>query len=292
MLLEDIIYFLIMPIVCVIIGAIAVYFSSIKILEKEQNIKIRNIANAFLLETKAIENYLLPTVNDVFLENHPNPSIFHIESHARNKLHWHYPFYDNYDLFSTSRMSIFILDEKLCEKMNKFYANLIISDDWRKEFMEKVDKIAMNESVYLINSPSDELKNIINSYSDTLDAVKHTFEPIEDIKKGLEEIISMNEKSDSIIKFLKKDLKEDMKLYSSDPFILFWSLFGVLAVISGAILLNQNPPIYQTGFPSITLGFAFFTFGSNRYSNAKMRRKLDEIENNLIEKLKKMDDSK
>jgi len=146
-----------------------------------------------LLEIKAIEDYLRPTLSDAFLDDRSSmPSILNIEAHARNKLHWHYPFYDNYDLFSTSRMSIFILNENLCEKMNKFYADLIIADDWRKEFLNKVNEMSDNSKNYLINSPNVDEKKIEESYNNTIRNVKEAFKSIDEIKKELETIANTN----------------------------------------------------------------------------------------------------
>lgn len=194
MTIEDVLFFLIVPIGGVVIGAIAVYFSSLKILEKGQNLKKRNIAKAFLLEIKAIEKKLNLTINDKFLENNENPNILSLEIHAINKLHFHYPFYDNYDLFSTSRMSIYILNENLCEEMNIFYDNLCISDDRRKELMEKINK-----------KSNDDVIGTIKSYKETINAVKHTFKSVENIKKELEEIIFLSQDPPNIFRLFRRN---------------------------------------------------------------------------------------
>jgi len=281
MVLEEISSFINIPIIStligVIVGSVTVYWTSMRILQTEQSLKKKNIARAFLLEIKAIEKNLRPTLSDIFLNERTTPSIFNIEAHAINKLHWHYPFYDNYDLFSTSRMSIFILNEDLCEKLNRFYANLIIADDWRKNFLIKVDEMRKKSSNYMINSENSEEKCIEESYSNTIIAVKDTFKPINEIKMGLEEIADMKKTHNSVISTLKRELDEDISIYSSDLLIPVWLILGLISILSGAYYLNANPPIYQIGFPAVSIGFAFFTFGSNRYSGDKIQRKLDEI---------------
>jgi len=93
----------------------------------------------------------------------------------------------------------------------------------------------------------------------------------------LAEIAEMSKNHHSVITTLKKELDEDISIYSSDLFIPVWLILGLLSTLSGAYYLNANPPVYQIGFPAVSLGFAFFTFGSNRYSGVKIQRKLDEI---------------
>jgi len=76
--------------------------------------------------------------------------------------------------------------------------------------------------------------------------------------------------------------------------VLWFGAFGVILIFIGGLLLNQNPPSLQIGYPTIAMGFGFFVFAvsmdnSNR-SAIKMNQILEKL-NDIQEDLKKKKES-
>lgn len=80
---------------------------------------------------------------------------------------------------------------------------------------------------------------------------------------------------------INKGLHEDLEVIRSDPLMVIWWVLGIGCILAGFLLLSTNPPNLLMGLPSFALGFAFFIFGSNRYSNIVLRNKLDTINEKL-----------
>ena len=78
-----------------------------------------------------------------------------------------------------------------------------------------------------------------------------------------------------------KALHEDWEVIRSDPLMVIWWVLGIGCILAGFLLLSTNPPNLPLGLPAFALGFAFFIFGSNRYSNIILRKKLDTINEKL-----------
>jgi CHASE1-domain containing sensor protein len=180
---DEILFYVIIPIgstlVGVVIGAVATYYSSLTVLQRQQNIQKLNIAKAFLSEIKMIEKWLLPTVKDNFLVTNEDPIMFNLFKHALKDLNWDRPFYDDDGLFFISRPEIYCFDEGLFEKLELFYSNLLTSEEDRQIFIKNSD-FTISRATY-----HDKKR-----YRETIDAIKHTYETISDIQTKLDNIIS------------------------------------------------------------------------------------------------------
>lgn len=80
---------------------------------------------------------------------------------------------------------------------------------------------------------------------------------------------------------VNKGFHEDWEIVRSDPLMVIWWALGIGCTLAGFLFLSTNPPNLPTGLPSFAFGFAFFIFGSNRYSNSIVRKKLDLIHEKL-----------
>ncbi len=89
---------------------------------------------------------------------------------------------------------------------------------------------------------------------------------------------------------LNKGVHEDWEIVRSDPLMVIWWALGIGCTLAGFLFLSTNPPNLPLGLPSFAFGFAFFIFGSNRYSNSIMRKKLDMI-NEKLKKIEEKEDS-
>lgn len=181
---DVILYSVIIPIVAtllgVVVGAVITYFSSIKILERQQNIQKVNIAKAFLSEIKSLEKWLKPTLDDNFLVETRKEIKFNLYRHAMDDLHWDRSFYDDTDLFFNSRSLIYYFDEDLFEKLEEFYSNLLVADEYRQVFLSD-RSLGAEEVTY----------HERRRYNETIDMIKHTYSSINDIKTKLQRIISV-----------------------------------------------------------------------------------------------------
>ena len=162
----------------VVIGGVITYFASIKILERQQNIQKSNIAKAFLSEIKALENWVKPSIEDIFLADSRKENNFNLYHHAKDFLHWDRPFYEDTDLFFNSRMSMYLFDEDLYENLEKFYGNLLNADEYRQVFLSnensKIEEITYHER---------------KRYLETIEELKRTFSSVSSIKAQLEHTI-------------------------------------------------------------------------------------------------------
>jgi hypothetical protein len=73
------------------------------------------------------------------------------------------------------------------------------------------------------------------------------------------------------------DLKNDLKIIMNNLEILFYWIFGVILIVIGGAVLNQEIPNPQIGFPLIAIGFAFVTYGLNKFSSVEFRKEIIEI---------------
>lgn len=81
------------------------------------------------------------------------------------------------------------------------------------------------------------------------------------------------------------ELLEDWDVIKINPVVTLWWGAGLIFIFTSYFFLSRVPPDYPVGFPLFAMGFAFFTFGSNRFSTAQSRSKFNEIS----EKLQKLD---
>jgi hypothetical protein len=165
----------------VIVGAVITYHGSKKILDQQFTVQKKNIAKAFLSEIKCIEKWLKPSVDDNFLIEGKKEIKFNLYRHALDVLSWDRPFYDDTGLFFISRSQIYCFDEDLYEKIELFYSNLLIADEYRQVFL-KDQSLAINEATY----------HERRRYIETLNAIKETHSTINMIKSNLNKVIKPN----------------------------------------------------------------------------------------------------
>jgi hypothetical protein len=71
--------------------------------------------------------------------------------------------------------------------------------------------------------------------------------------------------------------------------VLFLGGMGVLLIFIGDILINQNPPSFQIGYPTTAMGFGLFVFAvsidNSKRSAKKMNQILEKL-NDIQEELK------
>jgi hypothetical protein len=76
--------------------------------------------------------------------------------------------------------------------------------------------------------------------------------------------------------------------------VLLLGAFGIALIFIGDILINQNPPSYQIGFPTTAMGFGLFVFAvsidNSKRSEKKMNQILEKL-NAVQEELKKKKES-
>jgi len=72
--------------------------------------------------------------------------------------------------------------------------------------------------------------------------------------------------------------------------VLLLGAFGIILLCIGDILINQNPPSFQIGFPTTAMGFGLFVFAvsidNSKRSAKKMNQILEKL-NDIQEDLKK-----
>jgi hypothetical protein len=86
------------------------------------------------------------------------------------------------------------------------------------------------------------------------------------------------------------ELNEDWEVIRINPMVPFWWSTGLIFIFVSYFFLSRVPPNFPVGFPLFAMGFAFFTFGSNRFSVAQSRGKYNEI-NEKLKKLEEINDS-
>ena len=172
-------YSIIIQICAIYFGGVVTYYASLKVFERQQNSKKVNIAKAFLSEIKSLEKWLQPSVNDEFLVEGKEELRVNLYRHALDTLHWDRPFYDDDGLFFISRAEMYCLDEGSFEKLELFYSNILVSDEYRQIFVK-------DTSFGPVIATYHERRR----YKETIEALKHDFSLIEEIKDKLQNVIS------------------------------------------------------------------------------------------------------
>jgi hypothetical protein len=194
---DELLFYVIVPIgstlVGVAIGAVATYYGSLRIFQRQQNTERATIAKGFLSEIEGIERSLLPTINDNFLQTDENPIMWNLFKHIRIDLQWGRSFYDDYGLFFTSRREIYHFDEELVRELERFYSNLLVSEEYRYNFMENNDFNLFSHA-----RPNDKA-----DYKEIVGAIKHTCEVIPEIKTKLNIYILSLENENNLYSFMK-----------------------------------------------------------------------------------------
>lgn len=172
------IYLIIVQIFAIFFGGIVTYYASLKVFERQQNSQKVNIAKAFLSEIKSIEKWLQPSVNDEFLVEGKEELRFNLYRHALDILHWDRPFYEDDGLFFISRAEMYCLDEEIFERLELFYSNLLVTDEYRQIFIQDASF-----------GPDIATYHERRRYKETIEALKHDFSLIEEIKDNLQNVI-------------------------------------------------------------------------------------------------------
>jgi hypothetical protein len=110
---------------------------------------------------------------------------------------------------------------------------------------------------------------------------------------GIRSFTSENLKKfeDTIMEALKKTIQS---LRETDVNALLFGGIGFISIILGCIVLNLNPPNYQLGYPTMTLGLACFVFGVSINTSKKTGKRIDQILENqrlILEEIKKKRES-
>jgi hypothetical protein len=166
----------------VFVGGIVTYYASIKVLQRQQNNEKVNIAKGFLSEIRQLEDWLQPSLDQEFLEDGKREIQFNLFKHIL-KLNWDRPFYDDDGLYFISRSQMYYFNEDIYEKLEVFYSDILIADEYRQVFLAHmgwgIDDVSYNER---------------RRFKETIEAIKHTLSLTPEIKKKLQLLISTHGK--------------------------------------------------------------------------------------------------
>ncbi|MGA2913509.1 MAG: hypothetical protein ABSE07_08335 [Methanoregula sp.] len=76
---------------------------------------------------------------------------------------------------------------------------------------------------------------------------------------------------------IRKELAADSEILRKNPEILIYWIFGVILIVASGTVLYAEKPNPQIGFSLVALGFAFVTYGLNKFSSIESGKKIINI---------------